>query len=521
MLKWFNIENKNLWMVSMNIDKAAVTKDMPILNAILKYADTDPVAFHMPGHKLGKGFDIDEFKAIGKFDLTEIPGTDNLHFPEEAIMEAQNLAARAFGADRTFFLVNGSTCGVHAAIMGTLSEGDKLIVSRDCHKSVIGGLMLARAVPVYVKPKMDHEFKIPLGCDVDAMIAAMDENPDAAGVFITRPTYYGVCCDVERLVDEAHKRGMAVIVDEAHGAHFRFHGELPVSAMDAGVDICIQSTHKTLPALTQTALLHVKGNLADPERIAFYLRLLETSSPSYIFLCAIDYARSLMEHSGQSLLEDIKNYVYEFEEELKENEYYRVRESLPADKKMLVPVAVSARHIHLSRQHLDVLFGEGYELKKKKELMGGQYAAEECVTILGSKMNSIENVRVLGPLRPRTQVEISMTDAVKLGLKPPVRESGKIEGSSPVTVVGPKGALYLNEGCIIAKRHIHLSLDDAARFSLKDNSQVSVRIPGERGGIFENVQVRVDRTYTLEMHIDTDEANAMGIKSGSGLEIVM
>lgn len=363
MLKWAKIE-KTVWMVSMKIDKAAVIKDMPILNAILKYTATDPVAFHMPGHKLGKGFDIDEFKAIGKFDLTEIPGTDNLHFPEEAILEAQNLAARAFGADRTFFLVNGSTCGVHAAIMGTLSEGDKLIVSRDCHKSVIGGLMLARAVPVYVKPQMDLEFKIPLGCDVDAMIAAMDENPDAAGVFITRPTYYGICCDIERLVGEAHKRGMAVIVDEAHGAHFRFHDELPVSATDAGVDICIQSTHKTLPALTQTALLHVKGKLADPERIAFYLRLLETSSPSYIFLCAIDYARSLMEHSGQSLLEEIKNYVYEFEEELKENEYYRVGESLPAGyNKDFTRLVINTSRLGISGYEVEKLLRQEFNIQ--------------------------------------------------------------------------------------------------------------------------------------------------------------
>lgn len=314
----------------MKINKDTYIKDMPILNAILQYSETDPVAFHMPGHKLGKGFDIGEFKAIGKFDLTEIPGTDNLHFPEAAILEAQNMAARVFGADMTFFLVNGSTCGIHAAIMGTLNVGDKLIVSRDCHKSVIGGLMLARAVPVYVKPEMDHELKIPLGCDIAAMVAAMDENPDAVAVFITRPTYYGTCCDIKVLVEEAHKRGMAVIVDEAHGAHFRFHDELPVSAMDAGADLCIQSTHKTLPALTQTALLHVKGALVDTERIALYLRLLQTSSPSYVLLSSIDYSRYVMEHSGYTLLENIKNYVHEFEEEFKGNEYYKVRGNLPA-----------------------------------------------------------------------------------------------------------------------------------------------------------------------------------------------
>lgn len=305
------------------------TKDLidniPILDSIIEYNKNNPVPFHMPGHKLGKGFEIDEFKAIGKFDVTEIPGTDNLHFPEEAILEAQNLAAKAFGAEKTFFLVNGSTCGIHAAIMSVCSEGDKLIISRDCHKAAIGGLMLAKAVPVYVRPKIDYEFKIPLGCDIDAMIAAMDNNLDAAGIFITRPTYYGICCDIRRLVSEAHKRGMAVIVDEAHGAHFRFYSGLPICAMDAGADLCIQSTHKTLPAFTQTALLHVKGDLIDRERLAFYLRLLQTSSPSYLFLCSIDYARYVMENSGKEKLMELKNKVRDFEEEFRDNEYYIIQ----------------------------------------------------------------------------------------------------------------------------------------------------------------------------------------------------
>ncbi|MCM8710021.1 phosphate propanoyltransferase [Clostridium sp. SYSU_GA19001] len=189
------------------------------------------------------------------------------------------------------------------------------------------------------------------------------------------------------------------------------------------------------------------------------------------------------------------------------------------NKELKVPVGVSARHVHLTKEHLELLFGAGYELKKKKELMGGQFAAEEVVTIAGPK-SAIEKVRILGPLRSKTQVEVSKTDAVKLGLNPPVRESGKIDGSAPITIVGPKGAIYLSEGCIVAKRHIHMGAEDAVRFGVKDNDAVSVRVLGERGGIFEDVQVRVDKTYTLEMHIDTDEANGMGIKCGALLEIV-
>lgn len=198
--------------------------------------------------------------------------------------------------------------------------------------------------------------------------------------------------------------------------------------------------------------------------------------------------------------------------------------SAPAAKKteaqMLVPIGISARHVHITQEHLEILFGKGAELHAKKELMGGQYAANECVTIVGLNLRVIENVRILGPVRKETQVELAQTDAIRLGLKPPIRESGNIKGSAPITIVGPKGALYLNEGCIVAKRHIHMSDKDAELFGLKDNEIVSVEVGDERKGRFENVQVRVHPSFTLEMHIDTDEANALGIKPNQKAVII-
>lgn len=197
-----------------------------------------------------------------------------------------------------------------------------------------------------------------------------------------------------------------------------------------------------------------------------------------------------------------------------------VKETVANNGKLLVPVGISGRHVHLSREHMDILFGKDAELKKKKDLMGGQFAAEECVTILGAKLSSMENVRILGPLRKETQVELSKTDAIKLGLKAPTRESGKIENSAPITLVGPKGSISITEGCIVAKRHIHMSIEEAKKNGLENNQIVNVKVPGERGGLLGNVQIRIDSTYSLEMHIDTDEANAMEIKCGSLLEIV-
>lgn len=185
-----------------------------------------------------------------------------------------------------------------------------------------------------------------------------------------------------------------------------------------------------------------------------------------------------------------------------------------------VPIGVSARHIHLTQEHVEILFGKGYQLTKKKELIGGQYASNEQVTIVGLKLRAIENVRILGPVRKKSQVEISATDAIRLGVKAPIRESGNVKGSAPIAVVGPKGVIYLEEGCIIAKRHIHMAPKDAMAAGVADGQTVSVKADNERGTVFNHVQIRVDESFTLEMHIDTDEANAAKIATGQTVTII-
>lgn len=186
-----------------------------------------------------------------------------------------------------------------------------------------------------------------------------------------------------------------------------------------------------------------------------------------------------------------------------------------------VPVGVSNRHIHLTREHLDILFGKGYELTPLKDLsQPGQYACKELLTIVGPSLRPIENVRVLGPLRKQSQVEISRTDSYVLKVKPPVRESGKLDGSAGITIIGPKGVVSLEEGCIIANRHIHMSVEEGAAFGLKDGDYVTVEADGERRTRFYDVQVRVSEAFRLEMHIDTDDANAAGIGNGAKVRIV-
>ena len=182
-----------------------------------------------------------------------------------------------------------------------------------------------------------------------------------------------------------------------------------------------------------------------------------------------------------------------------------------------IPVGISNRHIHLTQEHLEILFGRGYSLTHLKDLsQPGQYACKETLTIVGPSMRPIEGVRVLGPLRRQSQVEISVTDSYVLKVKPPVRESGKLQGSAPITLIGPRGTVQLSEGCIIANRHIHMSPDDAARFGVSDGEYIDVdATTGTKRTRWFDVQVRVDKSFRLEMHVDTDDANAVGFKNGS------
>ena len=184
-----------------------------------------------------------------------------------------------------------------------------------------------------------------------------------------------------------------------------------------------------------------------------------------------------------------------------------------------IPIGISARHVHLCRKDLDILFGAGYELTFHKELMGGQYAAAETVTLAGRNSSALK-ARVLGPLRAATQAEISATDSRALGISAPLRDSGDIKGSEAITLIGPNGSVYLNEGCITAKRHIHMPPADASRFCVNDKDIVAVEIEGPRGGVFKEVLVRVDSSFTLEMHIDTDEANALGMTPTTRTKII-
>ena len=270
-----------------------------LLNALQRHSCGGPYPLHMPGHKRMPG----PLGDICKIDITEIEGFDDLHFPEGILKDAQDRAARVWGAEKSFFLVNGSTCGVLAAVsacFGPGAKGRRLLMARNCHRSVYHAAILERLETAYIEPEMirgERGTVISGAVTPESVEEALKRYDDIGAVCITSPTYEGVVSDIASIAALVHKKGIPLIVDEAHGAHFGFHPAFPGSALSGGADLVIQSLHKTLPALTQCALLHLQGEYVRPENVARYLRIYQTSSPSYVLMASMDECVRLMEDS--------------------------------------------------------------------------------------------------------------------------------------------------------------------------------------------------------------------------------
>lgn len=266
---------------------------------LLEYSNSDFYPFHMPGHKRNISEGVSPFS----YDITEIEGFDNLHNPQGILRIAMEEAAKFYESDKTYFLVNGSTCGLLSAICGVTNRGDKVLVARNCHKSVYNALYLNGLIPVYVLPEYIEEFGINGGISPEKVAKALMENDDIKAVVITSPTYEGVVSDINSISNIVHKKNIPLIIDEAHGAHFSMHPKLPKSALMNGADIVIQSVHKTLPSLTQTALLHIKSNIVNVKNIENYLGIYQTSSPSYVLLSSIDECINNIKTNGIIMFE--------------------------------------------------------------------------------------------------------------------------------------------------------------------------------------------------------------------------
>ncbi|MCP3030669.1 aminotransferase class I/II-fold pyridoxal phosphate-dependent enzyme [Halobacillus sp. A1] len=279
----------------------------PLFTGLKKHVSNDPIQFHIPGHKQGKGMDNEFSEFIGtqalSIDLINIQPLDDLHHPHGMIKEAQQLAAEAYGADYTFFSIQGTSGAIMTMVMSVCHPGDKIIVPRNVHKSVTTAIIFSGAIPIFIHPELDDSLGISHGITPESVKKACQAHPDAKAVLVINPTYFGVTADLTQIVQIAHDYDMPVLVDEAHGVHIHFHDRLPASAMQAGADLAATSVHKLGGALTQSSVLNLKEGLVSHEKVQSVLSMLTTTSTSYILLASLDTARRNLAIYGKDLLE--------------------------------------------------------------------------------------------------------------------------------------------------------------------------------------------------------------------------
>lgn len=289
----------------MNIEEKQ--RHAPLAEAMQAYAADGALAFHTPGHKQGRGAHSLLKNLITEEGLREevslMEELDDLHEPTMCIREAQQLAAELYGADQSYFMINGTTGAIHAMLMAALAPGDEVLVPRNAHRSILGGLILCGAFPVFIQPEISDSLGIAMGLTPASVEQAVKQHPKARALVAVYPTYYGVVSDLQSIADIVHAHGMLLLVDEAHGAHLRFSDALPPQALDCGADLAAQSTHKLLGSLTQTSMLHVRADRIDIERVRTAASLLQSTSPDYLLLASLDIARMQMAVEGRQRME--------------------------------------------------------------------------------------------------------------------------------------------------------------------------------------------------------------------------
>ena len=409
-----------------------------LINRLAAYARSDMYPFHMPGHKRRTGPEdsfmnscVDSFTNPFAVDITEIEGFDNLHHPEGILRDSMKWAADVYGADQTYYMINGSTGGILAAVCGSVPRGGRILVSRNCHKSVYHGICLNQLKTSYVYPQEIEGLGIQGGITAEDVDRMLNRYMDTQAVLIVCPTYDGIVSDIEAIARIVHRAGLPLIVDEAHGAHFRYDAMFPVSALDLGADVVIQSVHKTLPSLTQTALLHIKCNrpdggcYADRERIDRYIHMVQSSSPSYVLMASIENSIYQMEQTDTA---PYGKQLHRLRRRLGQMRHLRLADTgligqagirdLDISK-----IVVSTRGTCLypavdgltgfTGAHLDDILRREYHLEM--EMCGADY-----VTAITTVMDSGEGLERLGDAL--TRIDSQLTDA---GYKPDGRSGNQ------------------------------------------------------------------------------------------------
>jgi arginine decarboxylase len=298
---------------------------MRLIEGLERIRSENLVSFHMPGHKNGRLLSS-YFSDLPSIDITEIPGADDLHQPHGIIQETEERLAEFYGSRESHILVNGSTSGIYSAIMSVCRPGEKIIMARACHRSVYSALILGHLNAAYIYPKVDPDTGITCSVSLESVKEIFKEHPDAKALVLTSPTYHGIISDIEGIASYLHQEQKILIVDEAHGAHLALSDRLPMDSISCGADLVIQSFHKTLPAFTQTAVIHAAGDLVDLARLREMLSIHQTSSPSYMLMASVDAALDISIREGKQRISQLLKYVDAFKLEMDKHPYLQTRE---------------------------------------------------------------------------------------------------------------------------------------------------------------------------------------------------
>ncbi|WP_273039311.1 aminotransferase class I/II-fold pyridoxal phosphate-dependent enzyme [Tepidanaerobacter syntrophicus] len=456
-------------MEKQEINKFSKT---PLIQALKEYEKKDSLRFHMPGHKgrCPRGVFCDIKENLFGWDVTEIPGLDDFAQPEGPIKEAQEKLSALYGADTSYFLVNGATSGIISMMAGALSEKDKILIPRTSHKSVLSGLILTGASAAYIMPERCEELGVYAQVEPCAITNKLIENPDIKAILVTNPVYQGFCPDIARVAEIAKERGTTLLADEAQGPHFGFSKKVPQSA-GKFADAWVQSPHKMLTSLTQSAWLHIKGNRIDKERLEDFLHIVTTSSPSYILMASLDGTRELIEENG--------NLYIEKAVELAQKARYEINNSTvfyAPGQEILGKYGISSQDpLHLM-VNVSCAGYTGYDIEKALREDFSIYAeyADLCnVYFLITFSNTLEDIKGLlavlshfKPLKNKVKPCFWIKDLPKVALEPkkafklpaksvPLKDSAGSVSKRPL-VPYPPGAPLVMPGEIIEKEHIEM-----------------------------------------------------------------
>jgi arginine decarboxylase len=480
----------------------------PLFSALTRHAEQNPIQFHIPGHKKGVGMDP-EFRAfIGdnalSIDLINIFPLDDLHQPTGVIEEAQKMAADAFHADYTFFSVQGTSSAIMTMIMSVCTEGDKIIVPRNVHKSVMAAIIFSGAKPVFISPASDPNLGIDHGITLSSVRKALLKHPDAKAVLVINPTYYGVCTNLKEIVDLVHSYHIPVLVDEAHGVLIHFHDQLPMSAMQAGADMAATSVHKLGGSLTQSSVLNIRGPLVNPRRVQTIISMLTTTSTSYLLLASLDTSRRQLALHGKEMAErTIKLAQYTREEINKISGLYCFGSEILGSEATFdydpTKITIQVRKLGMTGYDVENWLRDEYNIEVE---MSDMYNIL-CLITPGDVAENVEvlltSLRRLSEehyeLKEANELIVKIPDIPQLSLSPrdafygdtetiPFKESaGRI--IAEFIYVYPPGIPILLPGEVISQKNINYIIEHV---------EVGLPVKGPEDRSIENVKVIVETT---------------------------